>query len=70
MAVIQSTSDEGKGLLAHVQEGLTAHHSPDLFHLQREGVKELCPCLNADGSSPTAPALGCHKVMVRGGILG
>lgn len=48
MAVIQSTSDEGKGLLAHVRERLTAHHSPDLFHLQREGVKGVCPRLNAD----------------------
>jgi hypothetical protein len=48
VAVIQSTSDEGKGLLAHVREGLTAHHSPDRFHLQREGVKGLGPRLNAD----------------------
>ncbi len=34
--VIQSTSDEGKGLLAHVRTGLGAHHSPDLFHVQQE----------------------------------
>lgn len=34
--VIQSTSDEGKGLLAHVRTGLGAHHSPDLFHGQQE----------------------------------
>jgi hypothetical protein len=34
--VIQSTSDEGKGLLAHVRSGLGAHHSPDLFHGQQE----------------------------------
>ncbi len=34
--VIQSTSDEGKGLLAHVRTGLGAHHSPDLFHCQQE----------------------------------
>lgn len=34
--VIQSTSDEGKGLLAHAREGLGAHHSPDLFHAQQE----------------------------------
>jgi hypothetical protein len=33
---IQSTSDEGKALLAHVAKGLGAHHSPDLFHGQRE----------------------------------
>lgn len=46
--VVQSTSDEGKGLLAHVREGLGAHHSPDLFHLQREIAKGLCPRLNAE----------------------
>lgn len=34
--VIQSTSDEAKGILAHVRDGLGAHHSPDLFHGQRE----------------------------------
>jgi hypothetical protein len=34
--VIQSTSDEGKGLLSHVQSGLGAHHSPDIFHVQQE----------------------------------
>jgi hypothetical protein len=34
--VIQSTSDEGKGLLGHVRTGLGAHHSPDIFHVQQE----------------------------------
>jgi hypothetical protein len=34
--VVQSTSDEGKGLLSHVRTGLAAHHSPDLFHIQQE----------------------------------
>ena len=34
--VIQSTSDEAKGLVAHVRAGLGAHHSPDLFHGQQE----------------------------------
>jgi hypothetical protein len=46
--VIQSTRDEGKGLLAPIREGLGAHHSPDRFHLQRERTKGLCPRLNAD----------------------
>ena len=45
--VIQSTSDEGKGLLAHVREGLGVHHSPDLFHPLREIGKGLFPRLNA-----------------------
>ncbi len=34
--VIQSTSDEGKGLIHHVTKGLNGHHSPDLFHVMYE----------------------------------
>lgn len=40
-AVIQSTSDEGSGLLAYVKHHLGAHHSPDLFHVQQELVKAV-----------------------------
>jgi len=39
--VIQSTSDEGSGLLAYVEHYLQAHHSPDLFHVQHELVKAV-----------------------------
>ncbi len=34
--VVQSCSDEATGILRHVREELGAHHSPDLFHPQRE----------------------------------
>lgn len=34
--VLQSTSDEGKGLISHATNGLNVHHSPDLFHVQYE----------------------------------
>jgi hypothetical protein len=34
--VVQSCSDEAQGILRHVREGLGAHHSPDLFHVQQE----------------------------------
>jgi Family of unknown function (DUF6399) len=34
--VVQVTSDEAKGLLAHARAGLGAHHSPDLFHVQHD----------------------------------
>ncbi|MFQ5615584.1 MAG: hypothetical protein ACE5GO_03890 [Anaerolineales bacterium] len=37
--VIQSTSDEGRGICSHVKKGLGAHHSPDTFHVQNEIVK-------------------------------
>ena len=36
VTVVQGTSDEAKGLLAHVERDLDAHHSTDLFHLQHE----------------------------------
>jgi Family of unknown function (DUF6399) len=36
VTVVQVTSDEAKGLLAHARDGLGAHHSPDLFHVQHE----------------------------------
>ncbi len=37
--VVQSTSDEGKGIIKHVQDDLGAQHSPDLFHVQHELVR-------------------------------
>jgi hypothetical protein len=39
--VIQSTSDEAPGLLAYVEHYLSAHHSPDLFHVQHELSKAV-----------------------------
>jgi hypothetical protein len=45
--VVQATSDEGRGLLSHAREGLGAHHSPDLFHLQHEVSKGVSPALAA-----------------------
>lgn len=37
--VIQSASDQAKGILHHVKEDLGVHHSPDLLHVQTEAVK-------------------------------
>jgi hypothetical protein len=36
VTVVQVTSDQAKGLIACAEEGLEAHHTPDLFHVQRE----------------------------------
>jgi len=36
VVIIQSASDEGKGLVKYVEKELGAHHSPDLFHVQQE----------------------------------
>lgn len=37
--IIQATSDEGRGLLHHVEKDLGAQHSPDLFHVQQDLVR-------------------------------
>lgn len=37
--VIQATSDQAKGIIHHVEEELSAHHSPDLFHILQELVR-------------------------------
>ncbi|WP_155067826.1 hypothetical protein [Piscirickettsia salmonis] len=34
--VIQSTSDEAKGIVNHAEKHLVAHHSPDIFHVQHD----------------------------------
>jgi hypothetical protein len=41
VTVVQGTSDEAKGLLAHVERDLGAHHATDLFHLQHEVSKAM-----------------------------
>jgi hypothetical protein len=43
--IVQSTSDEGKGLLRHVEVDLGVHHSPDVFHVQHEVVKGISGAL-------------------------
>lgn len=37
--VIQGVGDEARSLVKHVTEGLGAHHSPDIFHIQQELTK-------------------------------
>ncbi|MDQ3232228.1 MAG: helix-turn-helix domain-containing protein [Pseudobdellovibrionaceae bacterium] len=39
--IIQSTSDEGKGLLAYAEHTLGVTHSPDIFHVQHELCKAI-----------------------------
>lgn len=39
VTIVQSTSDEGRGILHHVKNDLGAHHAPDVFHVQHEVVK-------------------------------
>ena len=37
--IVQSTSDEGKGIVHHVEKDLGVQHSPDVFHVENEIVK-------------------------------
>lgn len=39
VTVCQVTSDEAKALIAHAEQHLGAHHSPDLFHVQHDTVQ-------------------------------
>jgi len=61
--VVQSTSDEGQGILKHVQDDLGAQHSPDLFHVQHELVRG--PSVAVAGKrrhAEQAVAAAAHKV--------
>ena len=39
VSIVQSASDEGKGILHHVKNDLGVQHAPDVFHVQHEIVK-------------------------------
>ena len=68
--VIQSTSDEGRGLLHHVKKDLGLHHSPDLFHVQYELVKGTSGALASQVRQATqtvekAPTLAAQQALER-----
>lgn len=45
--VIQSTSDEARGIVNHVEQHLNAHHSPDIFHVQQDITKGTSAAMSA-----------------------
>jgi hypothetical protein len=47
VVIIQSIADQARGLVRHALIGLGVHHSPDLFHVQRELSKAFGPLLRA-----------------------
>lgn len=47
VTIVQSTSDEGKGIVHHVKKDLGAHHGPDVFHVQHEIVKGTSAALSS-----------------------
>ena len=59
--VVQVTSDEAKGLLAHARDGLGVHHSPDLFHVQHEVSKATGLALRSQTSHAQADLDGARQ---------
>jgi transposase len=45
--VIQSTSDEARGIVNHAEQHLGAHHSPDIFHVQQDITKATSAPMSA-----------------------
>lgn len=45
--VIQSTSDEARGIVNHVKQHLRAHHSPDIFHVQQDITRGTSAAMGA-----------------------
>lgn len=45
--VIQSTSDEARGIVNHVEQHLGAHHSPDIFHVQQDITRGTSAAMGA-----------------------
>jgi hypothetical protein len=61
VTVVQVTSDEAKGLLAHARDGLGAHHSPDLFHVQHELNKATSRALRTQTNHAQADLDGARQ---------
>jgi hypothetical protein len=61
--IVQSTSDEGKGIVHHVKHDLGAHHSPDLFHVQHELVRGTSAALaRKTGKAGQVVERACEEV--------
>ncbi len=45
--IIQSVSDEARGIIHHVENDFGAHHSPDLFHVQQDIVRGTAVALES-----------------------
>lgn len=60
--IIQSTSDEGKAILSHVEQGLGVHHSPDLCHVQTNLIKGTSLAL---ASNKRQAEKACHEALAQ-----
>jgi hypothetical protein len=69
--VVQSTSDEARGILAPVREELGAHHSPDLFPIQRDLARGIFPGLGREiNKARTKPEAAAKVTALRKKIVG
>jgi len=63
--IVQSTSDEGRGIISHVKNGLGAHHAPDVFHVQQEISRatsgSLCAKVRQAEANAKASKQAVHK---------
>jgi transposase len=65
--IIQSTSDEARGIVNHVEQSLGAHHAPDIFHVQQDITKGTSAAMSAkvraaqDGIDKLAKAFGTRE---------
>lgn len=56
VTIVQSASDEAKGITHHVKKGLGAHHAPDIFHVQQEVTKGTSAVLSSKKKKAEAAA--------------
>lgn len=63
--VVQSTSDEAKGILAFVEKSLGAHHSPDLFHVQQELTRGVSGPMAAKERAADKAVLAAEAVLAK-----
>ena len=64
--VIQSTSAEAPGLLAYVEHYLSAHHSPDFFHVQHELSKAVSAPMAIKERAAHKAAAEAHEQLEQG----
>ncbi len=55
VTVYQVTSDQASALIAHAEDHLGAHHSPDLFHVQHDTVRATVAALASQTRAAQGP---------------
>lgn len=61
VTVCQVTSDQASALIAHTEQHLGAHHSPDLFHVQHDTVKATSLALAGQTRRTHETATAAHQ---------